>query len=242
MTQTISDSVSIDSTSPRVFSLIVAAGKGSRFGSDIPKQYTAVNGKTILQQSVAALAASSYIKQLLLVIAKDDKVANSLDFSLPVTFTYGGDERWQSVQAGVEAVFAAGAKDEDLILIHDAARPCVLAQHIDLVIQAAMQHPYGAILGVPVADTLKQVSVEGDIQATIDRSSLWQAQTPQVFRAAKLRQVLRYVADEGLMITDEASAFEAMGHSIKIVPCNNQNLKLTYAEDLTLIESILGSR
>ncbi|WP_296201877.1 2-C-methyl-D-erythritol 4-phosphate cytidylyltransferase [Psychrobacter sp. UBA3962] len=242
MTETTSDSVSIESTSPQVFSLIVAAGKGSRFGSDIPKQYTAVHGKTILQQSVAALASSSYIKQLLLVIAKDDDVAKNLDFSLPVTFTYGGAERWQSVQAGVEAVFAAGAKDEDLILIHDAARPCVLAKHIDLVIQAAMQHPYGAILGVPVADTLKKVSVEGDIQATVDRSSLWQAQTPQVFRAAKLRQVLRYVADEGLMITDEASAFEAMGHSIKIVPGNNQNLKLTYAEDLTLIESILSSR
>lgn len=242
MTETTSDSVLIDSTSPQVFSLIVAAGKGNRFGSDTPKQYTAVHGKTILQQSVAALAASSYIKQLLLVIAKDDDVARNLDFSLPVTFTYGGAERWQSVEAGVEAVFAAGAKEDDLILIHDAARPCVLAKHIDLVIQAAMQHPFGAILGVPVADTLKKVSGEGDIQATVDRSSLWQAQTPQVFRAAKLRQVLRYVADEGLMITDEASAFEAMGHSIKIVPGNNQNLKLTYAEDLTLIESILSSR
>ncbi|HJH10076.1 MAG TPA: 2-C-methyl-D-erythritol 4-phosphate cytidylyltransferase [Psychrobacter pasteurii] len=242
MTATTSASALPDSTLPKVFSLIVAAGKGSRFGSDIPKQYTPVHGKTILQQSVTALAASSYIRQLLLVIAKDDSVAKDLDFSLPVTFTEGGAERWQSVQAGVEAVFAAGAKDEDLILIHDAARPCVLAKHIDLVIEAAMQHPYGAILGVPVADTLKKVSVEGDIQATIDRSSLWQAQTPQVFRAAKLRQVLSYVADNGLMITDEASAFEAMGHAIKIVPGNNQNLKLTYAEDLTLIESILSSR
>lgn len=242
MTEAISDSAIVDSTSPQVFSLIVAAGKGSRFGSDIPKQYTPVNSKTILQQSVSALAASSYIKQLLLVLAKDDSFAKGLDFDLPVTFTHGGAERWQSVQAGVEAVFAAGAKADDLILIHDAARPCVLVKHIDLVIQEAMQHPYGAILGVPVADTLKKVSVEGDIQATVDRSSLWQAQTPQVFRAAKLRQVLRYVADEGLMITDEASAFEAMGHSIKIVPGNNQNIKLTYAEDLTLIESILSSR
>ena len=159
-----------------------------------------------------------------------------------VTFVEGGAERWQSVKSGVEAIFAAGAKDEDLILIHDAARPCVLAKHIDLVIETAMQEPYGAILGVPVADTLKRVGVEGNIEATVDRSSLWQAQTPQVFRAAKLRQVLDYVAQQGLMITDEASAFEAMGYSIKIVPGNNQNLKLTYAEDLTLIESILSSR
>ncbi|WP_296405658.1 2-C-methyl-D-erythritol 4-phosphate cytidylyltransferase, partial [Psychrobacter sp.] len=202
----------------KVFSIIVAAGKGSRFGTDIPKQYTPIHNKTILQQSVLALARSTYIKQVLLVIAADDTVAKTLDFAIPVSFTFGGAERWQSVQAGVEAVFAAGAKDEDLILIHDAARPCVESKHIDLVIKAAMQHPFGAILGVPVADTLKKVSIEGEIQATIDRSSLWQAQTPQVFRTAKLRQVLNYVAEKGLLITDEASAFEAVGNSIKIVP------------------------
>ena len=232
----------VDSVSPQIFSLIVAAGKGSRFGADMPKQYTPVLGKTIVEQSVSALAASDYINQVLLVIAKEDEIAKDLDFTVPVTFTEGGAERWQSVKSGVEAIFAAGAKDEDLILIHDAARPCVLAKHIDLVIETAMQEPYGAILGVPVADTLKRVGVEGNIEATVGRSSLWQAQTPQVFRAAKLRQVLNYVAEQGLMITDEASAFEAMGYTIKIVPGNNQNIKLTYAEDLTLIESILSSR
>ena len=236
------DSIMIDSVSPQIFSLIVAAGKGSRFGADIPKQYTPVLGKTIVEQSVSALAASDYINQVLLVIAKEDEIAKDLDFTVPVTFAEGGAERWQSVKSGVEAIFAAGAKDEDLILIHDAARPCVLAKHIDLVIKTAMQEPYGAILGVPVADTLKRVGVEGNIEATVDRSSLWQAQTPQVFRAAKLRQVLDYVAEQGLMITDEASAFEAMAYTIKIVPGNNQNIKLTYAEDLTLIESILSSR
>ena len=236
------DSITVDSVFPQVFSLIVAAGKGSRFGADIPKQYTPVLGKTIVEQSVSALAASDYINQVLLVIAKEDEIAKDLDFMVPVTFAEGGAERWQSVKSGVEAIFAAGAKDEDLILIHDAARPCVLAKHIDLVIETAMREPYGAILGVPVADTLKRVGVEGNIEVTVERSSLWQAQTPQVFRAAKLRQVLDYVAEQGLIITDEASAFEAMGYTIKIVPGNNQNIKLTYAEDLTLIESILSSR
>ena len=240
-----STTVSTDSTNlfdPRVFALIVAAGKGSRFGSDIPKQYTPVLGKTIIEQSVDALATSKYIDRLLLVIAKDDKVAEGLSFSLPVTFAQGGAERWQSVQAGVEAIFEQGARSEDLILIHDAARPCVMGKHIDLVIEVAKQHPFGAILGVPVADTLKKVSLEGVIQTTVDRSSLWQAQTPQVFRVDKLRQVLKNVADKELMITDEASAFEAMGYPIQIVTGNNQNLKLTYAEDLFLIESILRQR
>ena len=242
MTQNPLNAIMVDSVSPQIFSLIVAAGKGNRFGADIPKQYTPVLGKTIVEQSVSALAASDYINQVLLVIAKEDEIAKDLDFMVPVTFAEGGAERWQSVKSGVEAIFAAGAKDEDLILIHDAARPCVLAKHIDLVIETAMREPYGAILGVPVADTLKRVGVEGNIEVTVERSSLWQAQTPQVFRAAKLRQVLDYVAEQGLIITDEASAFEAMGYTIKIVPGNNQNIKLTYAEDLTLIESILSSR
>lgn len=242
MTSNASPSTVNSNTSPKIFSLIVAAGKGSRFGSTIPKQYTPVQGKTIVEQSVKALACSEQIHHVYLVIASDDTVARNLDFPVPVTYVEGGVERWQSVQAGVEAIFDAGAEAEDLILIHDAARPCVLAKHIDSVIEAARLHPYGAILGVPVADTLKKVDSAGNIQATIDRSGLWQAQTPQVFRAAKLRQVLSYVEQHDLMITDEASAFEALGHPIKIVAGNNQNLKLTYAEDLILIETILSKQ
>lgn len=242
MTSTAVSSSSNGKSSPKIFSLIVAAGKGSRFGADIPKQYTQVLGKTIVEQSVKALADSNYIDKVFLVIASEDNRAEQIDFALPVIFVEGGAERWQSVQAGVNAIIEAGAKAEDLIVIHDAARPCVLAKHIDRVIEAAQQHSYGAILGVPVSDTLKKVGAENDIQATVDRSSLWQAQTPQVFRAAKLSQVLQHVEQQQLSITDEASAFEAMGHSIKIVPGNNQNIKLTYAEDLTLIEAVLSSR
>lgn len=236
------NSNNVPNTSPKVFGLIVAAGKGSRFGSDIPKQYTQLQGKTIVQQSVSALATSAYINHVFLVIASDDTVAENLQFAVPMSFVEGGAERWQSVQAGVEAIFAAGAEADDLILIHDAARPCVLAKHIDLVVDSARQQPYGAILGVPVADTLKKVGPDNNITATIDRSYLWQAQTPQVFRAAQLRQVLSHVEQQGLMITDEASAFEALGLEIKIVAGNNQNLKLTYAEDLSLIDTILSSR
>lgn len=227
---------------PQVYALIVAAGKGSRFGSSQPKQYTQVQGKTILEQSVAALSTSNVINDLHLVIAADDTLADTLDFAVPVIFVEGGAERWQSVQAGVEAIIKSGAKSDDLILIHDAARPCVLQQHIDAVINTAQQSEYGAILGVPVADTLKKVGADARIESTIDRSQLWQAQTPQVFKAGKLREILQQVAEKGLMITDEASAFEMMGYPIEIVQGNNQNIKLTYAEDLSLIEAILASR
>ncbi|WP_019673707.1 2-C-methyl-D-erythritol 4-phosphate cytidylyltransferase [Psychrobacter lutiphocae] len=228
------------SSFPKVFSLIVAAGKGSRFGSEQPKQYTKIHGETILQQSVKALAASAYIHNVFLVIANDDKQALDMSFVLPVTFALGGEERWQSVQSGVVSILQAGAQPEDLIVIHDAARPCVSVEHIDAVIEVASRSSYGAILGVPVADTLKLVDTKSTIHRTVDRSQLWQAQTPQVFRAGVLYEVLQQVAKQGLMITDEASAFEQMGYPIKVVQGSRQNLKLTYPEDLALIESILA--
>lgn len=227
---------------PTVHVLIVAAGKGSRFGASVPKQYTAVCGKTILEQSVTALSQSEHVNDLHLVIAADDTTAKTLEFDVPVRFAEGGDERWQSVQSGVDAILQSGAIEDDLILIHDAARPCVLKAHIDAVIDVATLEPYGAILGVPVADTLKRVAGDNQIETTVDRSQLWQAQTPQVFRAGKLRDVLQQVEAQGVQITDEASAFELMGYPIAMVHGNNQNLKLTYAEDLSLIEAILSSR
>ncbi|PNK60014.1 2-C-methyl-D-erythritol 4-phosphate cytidylyltransferase [Psychrobacter sp. FDAARGOS_221] len=230
-----------NSSSPRVFSLIVAAGKGSRFGSSQPKQYTRLKGETILQRSVAALADSKYIDELFLVIASDDTQAKNLSYALPVTFAVGGAERWQSVQSGVTRILDAGARAEDLILIHDAARPCVSAKHIDAVIEAACSAEYGAILGVPVADTLKSVDSQAVIERTVDRSQLWQAQTPQVFRAGILNEVLKHIAEQGVMITDEASAFEYMGYPIQMVQGSRQNIKLTYPEDLQLIESMLES-
>lgn len=225
-----------------IHALIVAAGKGSRFGSQLPKQYTPILGKTILEQSVLALSASKYIDAVNLVIARDDSTAEHLAFNVPMAFVEGGAERWQSVQAGVDAIFDKGGHNDDLILIHDAARPCIRTEHINAVIETAKSEPYGAILGVPVADTLKRVDENHQIETTIDRSQLWQAQTPQVFKAGVLRDVLNEVAAQSLMITDEASAFELMGYPIAMVQGNNQNIKLTYADDLSLIEAILSSR
>lgn len=244
---------------PDIHAMIVAAGRGSRFGASIAKQYTKLQGQTLLQHSVVRLASSRYIDQCLLVIAKDDSIAQTLDFALPIQYTSGGAERWQSVQAGVEALIRAGAHDSDLVLIHDAARPAVPQQDIDKVIKAALQEPYGAILATPVVDTLKQsytasykhasavseaINSEQHsyVERTLERSNMWQAQTPQVFRLAKLREVLAYVEEHDLTITDEASAFEYLALPIRLVVGNRQNLKLTYPDDGILLSAILNAQ
>lgn len=241
---------------PRTYAMIVAAGRGSRFGASVAKQYTQLQDQTLLQLSVARLASSKYINQCLLVVAEDDITARTLDFAIPVYYAIGGAERWQSVQAGVSAIGSTGADDSDLVLIHDAARPAVPSHDIDQVIEAALLEPYGAILATPVADTLKTSyikSVTTDnlsdknnqryyAQRTIDRSSMWQAQTPQVFRLGALKKVLDYVAEHQLTITDEASAFEYLDLPIRLVTGSRQNIKLTYPDDVLLLSAILTAQ
>lgn len=241
---------------PRTYAMIVAAGRGSRFGASVAKQYTQLQDQTLLQLSVARLASSKYINQCLLVVAEDDITARTLDFAIPVYYAIGGAERWQSVQAGVSAIGSTGADDSDLVLIHDAARPAVPSHDIDQIIEAALLEPYGAILATPVADTLKTSyikSVTTDnlsdknnqryyAKRTVDRSSMWQAQTPQVFRLGALKKVLDYVAEHQLTITDEASAFEYLDLPIRLVTGSRQNIKLTYPDDALLLSAILTTQ
>jgi len=235
---------------PSIHAMIVAAGRGSRFGASIAKQYTTLQDQTLLQHSVARLGRSTYIDKCLLVIAADDNTAQQLEFAIPIYYAVGGEERWQSVKAGVESISQTGANDSDLVLIHDAARPAVPVADIDQVIEAAMREPYGAILATPVADTLKTshtklVSIEEGsskspyAKRTIDRSNIWQAQTPQVFRLGQLRRVLNYISEHQLSITDEASAFEYLELPIRLVSGSRQNIKLTYPDDAVLLSAIL---
>jgi 2-C-methyl-D-erythritol 4-phosphate cytidylyltransferase len=243
------DARTVEGSTPAIHALIVAAGKGSRFGSELPKQYIKLGQRTLLQHSVARLASSPQINDCLIVIAADDELAKQLDYAMPVHFAIGGAERWQSVQAGVQALLAAGGQADDLVMIHDAARPAVPTQDIAAVIAAASKETYGAILASPVTDTLKAEETtstgensEAYISHTVSRAGLWQAQTPQVFRLAALQEVLAYVAAHDLAITDEASAFEALSLPIKLVAGSRENIKLTYPEDDNLLAAILAMR
>ncbi len=228
---------------PNLYCLIVAAGKGSRFGHEMPKQYLSINEQTLVQHCVDKLAQSRYVNRFVdkchLVIASDDNLAQQLTWAMPMQFVIGGEERWQSVACGVAAIAHAGATEDDLVLIHDAARPCVKPADIDQVIQVALDEAFGAILATPVVDTLKQVGENQRIERTIDRQHLWQAQTPQVFRFGALREVLAEVTKQGLMITDEASGFEQLGYQVRVVAGSRNNIKLTYADDLALLTALL---
>ncbi len=219
-----------------IHGLVVCAGYGSRFGSDLPKQYTCVANKTIAEHCIDKLAKSAYINDCHLVIAKNDTLAKTLSWAMPIRFAIGGTERWQSVQSGVQSIAETGAKEQDLVVIHDSARPCVQVSDIDKVIEVALNEKYGAILATPVADTLKQANADNQIIKTIDRTTLWQAQTPQVFRFGALQKVLEMVYQQNLMITDEASGFEYLGYPIQLVAGSRNNIKITYPEDLAWLD------
>lgn len=243
-----------------VHALIVSAGQGSRFGADIPKQYLKVAGRTVLEHSVARLNTSK-VADLTLVVGKDDRMASSLffEFDRPIHLTCGGAERFLSVKAGVDSIGQRVSSDV-WVLIHDGARPCLAKEDVNRLIGAAHQlqkqslastssvGAVGAILATPVVDTLKLAQndenavdgIGGLIQSTIDRRHLWQAQTPQIFRLHALQNMLDKVIAHQLMITDEASGFERYGESVVLVQGSRFNIKLTYPEDLAMIELILN--
>lgn len=225
-------------TSERFFGLIPAAGGGERMGQARPKQYLALAGRTMLYHSVNALLASGRIDTVFVVLAPADTEFRQLEwseFGERIAPLYcGGASRRDSVLNGLVAASSAVQAD-DWILVHDAARPCLGQRELLRLLDDLAGDEVGGILGVPVADTLKRADTGGLIQATEPREHLWQAQTPQMFRHGLLLQAL----SRSDVVTDEAGAVEAMGLKPKLVQGSAANLKVTYAEDLQLAQTIL---
>lgn len=224
---------------PAYWVVVPAAGVGSRMGAVCPKQYLALIGKTILEHTLDRLLGVPIIEHIYLVLAAEDDYWQALAFAKrpEVIRVNGGKERADSVLNGLLAL-PAHAQDYDWVLVHDAARPCIRAQDIMTLITSVADHPVGGILGVPVSDTLKQVS-QYVIDKTIDRSQLWQAQTPQVFRLGLLRDCLQRALAEGKVITDEASALESYGYSPLMVQGRSDNIKITRQEDLAIAAMLM---
>ena len=224
---------------PRVWAVVPAAGRGARMGSDIPKQYLELAGRTILEHTLGRLLEESRISAIVVALAANDAqgAAIAAACGARVRTTLGGAERCHSVLNGITAL---GAREDDWVLVHDAARPCLrradLARLIDTL---ADGNACGGILGVPVKDTLKRCSAEGSIEATVDRSSLWHALTPQMFRAGVLRAALEAALANGRLVTDEAQAIEMQGLTPRMVEGHADNLKITRPEDLPLAEHFL---
>ncbi|MDO5059452.1 MAG: 2-C-methyl-D-erythritol 4-phosphate cytidylyltransferase, partial [Neisseria sp.] len=199
----------------RRIALIPAAGVGERFGAGKPKQYVEIGGKTVLQHTLECFLAHDEIDFAAVILSPEDTLFDAL-FSDGLrhdklgVFRCGGASRAETVRNGLNMLAEQGiAAETDWILVHDAARCCLPAAALNRLLGAAAHSPDGAILAVPVADTLKRGFSDGLIAETVSRNALWQAQTPQMFPAALLRQALS--ADDLNGITDEASAVERLG-------------------------------
>lgn len=234
----------------RLWAIVPAAGRGERFasgaGSSIPKQYTPLRGKSVLEWSLRALLTEPRIHGIVVVLATGDErwseVARNLGSPKLLT-TIGGVHRQDSVMNGL-AYLAPSARADDWILVHDAARPCVSARDIGALCDALEKNPSGAagalggaVLAAPIVDTVKRELANG--WETVDRAGLWRALTPQVFPYAQLRRALEEAAAAGLAVTDEAQAMERIGIRAALVPGSPFNIKVTRAEDLELAAAIL---
>jgi 2-C-methyl-D-erythritol 4-phosphate cytidylyltransferase len=221
----------------RLHALIPAAGTGSRMGSDIPKQYLDIAGHPLLWHTLQVFERNAAIATLTVVIAADDVLWPSFDWSACQKLRVqrvGGATRAQTVLAGLQAMAVAA---DDWVLVHDAARPCLDQASLDRLITAAQADAVGGILAIPLSDTIKRAGEGGRISATVPREGLWAAQTPQMFRVARLAEALMAAGDA---VTDDASAMECIGLYGALVMGNPRNLKVTLPADLDLAARYLA--
>jgi 2-C-methyl-D-erythritol 4-phosphate cytidylyltransferase len=228
-----------------LYALIPAAGAGTRLRGEIPKQYLPLAGRPMLWHAIKSMSAAP-IRNVFVVLAPDDRQFAQFDwsaFSGRLEPLYcGGETRRDTVFNGMVAATAAVDAD-DWVLVHDAARPCLPAQDLASLIRETSDDRVGGILALPVAETLKRVAKDEAgaqrVAGTEDRSQLWLAQTPQMFRCGLLVEALRKAK---AAVTDEAGAVEQMGLRPRLVTGSRENIKVTFAEDLKIAEAILAKR
>jgi 2-C-methyl-D-erythritol 4-phosphate cytidylyltransferase len=226
---------------PRYFALIPAAGNGTRVGREMPKQYLDIAGKTLLSHAAETLLADSRIVKTFIAISPEDpyveRIATMHGLEAALLLRCGGATRAETVRNGLREMEKHGVLDNDWVLVHDAARPCLSAASLNRLIDEVGTDVVGGILAVPVSDTLKRGDDSQRATMTEPRAGLWHAQTPQMFRVGTLRNALQSASLES--ITDEASAIEAAGMRPKLVMGDRSNIKVTYADDLPFVEWLL---
>lgn len=218
-------------SSDQVWVVMPAAGGSSRLAGDRPKQYREVNGEPLLLLALRRVAEHPRVAGVVVVLAPGDDRWPGLESCAgkPVLKALGGDQRHESVRAGLDAL-PAEVGDEDWVLVHDAARPCVRHADISRLLDSVWSHPVGGLLGVPVRDTLKSADADGCVTGTMARAGIWHAQTPQMFRRSALQHALAAAG----AVTDEAAAMESTGHMPLVVRGSGDNIKITYNEDLAV--------
>jgi 2-C-methyl-D-erythritol 4-phosphate cytidylyltransferase len=219
---------------PRFWAVVPAAGVGSRMAASCPKQYLQLADKTVIEQTLSTLLSEERLETIAVAISADDSYWESFEKRLPsrVQTVEGGKERADSVLSGLKFL-AEQADDNDWVLVHDAARPCVSQDEICRLIDQLQDDSVGGILALPLHDTLKQAD-NGLIEKTIDRQKIWRALTPQLFRFGLLKKALETALETGAAVTDEASAIELLGYHPKLVVGEPRNIKITRPADLYL--------
>ena len=203
--------------------------------ADIPKQYLPLAGRTVLEHTLQRLSLHPLIAEIIVVISEGDTLWHNLHLdwvAKPVKTVIGGDERCHSVLNGLQAL-AKRADDNDWVLVHDAARPCLRPDDIEQLI-IKCRDDVGGLLAIPVRDTMKQSDPHGLCERTVERANLWHALTPQMFRLGLLRQALTDALNKQQLVTDEAMAMELAGYKPRLVEGHGDNIKITRPEDLAL--------
>lgn len=222
-------------TAPTIVAVVPAAGIGSRMQADKPKQYLTIGDHTILEHTLIALNRHPAISRVVVALSPDDQYFNQLSVNNAswLTTVNGGDSRADSVNNAL-----ATLANEEWALVHDAARPCISQQDLNTLIDLTGDNTFnGGILATPVRDTMKRAKPDCQkpvISHTESREDLWHALTPQLFRAGELRDALAQALAANAVVTDEASAMEFAGHTVRLIDGNPANIKVTRPADLPL--------
>jgi len=223
------------SSEVKYWAVVPAAGVGKRMQADRPKQYLEIAGRPLIEYAISQLMADPHIEGVVVAISADDEYWPALEIALakPLWVVEGGVERCHSVLNALQEL-ATRAHDDDWILVHDAARPCVRAEDIARLIEQLANDPVGGLLAVPVRDTMKRAAANQRVITTEEREGLWHALTPQMFRYGKLRHALEQAIEDESLVTDEASAMELVEYEPLLVEGHADNIKVTRPEDLAL--------
>ena len=229
-------------TQTKLWAVVPAAGSGNRFSKTELKQYQFIQDHTVLEHTVNRLNTLD-LAGCVLAIGQDDNVARTLSFQNQdkLHFCRGGVERVDSVLNAL-IYLSDIADDDDWVLVHDAARPCVTVDCLYQLVQTAQDTNQSAILAIPVRDTLKQVAQQNQIEKTVSRELSWQAQTPQIAKLKTLKNAREHALADQIIITDEASALEYVNEPVQVVLGRSDNIKITYTDDLDLARLILKAQ
>ncbi len=225
--------------------IVPASGVGKRMLANCPKQYLTINNTSILTHTVSRLLSHPLINQVVLALGKDDQyfAESELASNPKVIRVEGGKERVNSV---LNALVSIDEKQNPWVLVHDAARPCVTHQDIDKLISQCISDDCGGLLASPVRDTMKRGYLDNNdsskVNKTVERTQLWHALTPQMYKTAELRDAINRALSLDLAITDESSAIEYAGLASTLVNGSSENIKITHPDDLALAEFFLNKQ